>query len=74
MRFRGESSPTVTPPGGAQTIGPSVGYRPGMGDERTDRIHVPDGSSEAVVALPDGGSGPGGLLLTSAFPARTLEG
>lgn len=45
-----------------------------MGDERTDRIHVPDESSEAVVALPDGGSGPGVLLLTSSFPARTLEG
>ena len=38
-----------------------------MGVERTDRVEVEDGSFDAWVALPEGGSGPGVLLLHEIF-------
>ena len=44
-----------------------------MGDERTDRVDVADGSAEAVVAVPEDGSG-SGVLLTFCFPARIQDG
>ena len=47
--------------------GPAFGYGPGMAGERTDRVEVADGSFEALVAVPDGGSGPGILLLHEIF-------
>ena len=38
-----------------------------MAGERTDRVEVADGTFEAFVAVPDGGSGPGVLLLHEIF-------
>lgn len=44
-----------------------LGYGPGVRSERTDRIEVADGGFEAFVAVPDGGAGPGILLLHEIF-------